>query len=59
MKVFSIWAEWDLGINSNLYTSSEKAAKDLDSALQTYADMTLEEALAECLAGIDVTEVIE
>lgn len=58
-EVFTIWAEWDLGINSNIYASYALAEKHLSAALEEHADMTLEQAIAHGLAGIECKDLIE
>lgn len=58
-EVYTVWAEWDLGINSNIYASYALAAKNLGAALEDHADMTLAQAVAQGLAGIECKDLIE
>jgi len=59
MKVYTIWAEWDLGINDYIFASYEAAEKNLNRALMACVDMTFEEAWKAGLAHIKVSEVRE
>lgn len=58
MKVYTVWAEWDLGINDYIFATYEAAEKNLNHAL-AYVDMTFEEASKLGLAHIEENEVRE
>lgn len=59
MKVYTIWSEWDLGINANIYATYKVAEKALNKALLEDIGMTFEEARLDGLVGIKEQEVIE
>jgi len=44
MKVYTIWAEWDLGINNNIYATYELAVADLEEAIHENTSYTFKEA---------------
>lgn len=58
-EVYTVWAEWGIGVNHCIYSSYEAAEKNLDAALKEHVGISLEEAIAQNLAGIDQQEVIE
>jgi hypothetical protein len=58
-EVYTVWAEWSVGVNHCIYSSYEVARENLNAALIEHADMTLEQAEAAGLAGIECHEVVE
>lgn len=57
MKVYTVWAEWDLGINDNIFATYEAAEKALNKAIEENVDMTFEEARKAGLVHIKQNEV--
>lgn len=58
-EVYTVWAEWGIGINDHIFATYEIALKNMDAALKEHVDMSYEEAADLGLAGIDQQEVIE
>lgn len=58
MKIYSIWCEWDIGINRELYTNQALAIKDIKAALKNCGiEESYEELVEERLVGIEPREV--
>lgn len=57
-EVYTVWAEWDIGINDHIFATYELALKNLDATLKEHVGMSYEEATARGLAGIDCNDVI-
>lgn len=58
MKVYTIWAEWDLGINDNIYATYELAVADLEEAIHENTSYSLKEAKNLGLVRIGSQNVI-
>lgn len=58
MKIYSVWCEWDIGINRELYTNKALAINDIKDALKECGiEESYEDLLEEHLIGIEPREV--
>lgn len=60
MIVYTMWCEWDIGINSNIWANLDLLYRDAKEALESCGIYeTFEELEDEGLFGTDAIKIIE